>query len=76
MYLVAMSVYSAVGVFQVVHAPRYWADCALVAVIVAVVTGALHGIRPMVDALVVGGFLSLACCKAITWSAGARTRHD
>ena len=65
MYIVAISVYSVAGVFQVAQEPRYWADCALVAVLVAVVTGALHGIRPMLDAVVLGGFLSLVCCKGI-----------
>ena len=74
MYIVAISIYSMAGIFQVAQEPRYWADCALVAVLVAVVTGALHGIRPMLDALVLGGFLSLVCCKGIAWFASAYER--
>ena len=70
-YIVAISVYSVAGVFQVAREPRYWADCALVAVLVAVVTGALHGIQSMLDALILGGFLSLVCCRGIAWSASA-----
>ena len=74
MYMAAISLYSVAGVFQVAQEPRYWADCALVAVLVAVVTGALHGIRPMLDALVLGGFLSLVCCRGIAWFASSWVR--
>jgi hypothetical protein len=66
--------YSAAGIFQVMREPRYWTDCALLAVIAAIVTGALYGVRPMVDALVLGGLLSLACCRGMVWSASACQR--
>jgi len=70
LYMIAILLYSAAGVFQVVREPRYWADCALVAVLLSLAVGAVYGVRPMVDALIVGGLLSLVCCKALfVWSA-------
>ncbi|KAK4039713.1 hypothetical protein C8A01DRAFT_36338 [Parachaetomium inaequale] len=68
LYVAEICAYSAAGVVQIVREPKYWADCALVAVFAAVVTGAIYGVRSMVDALVLGGFLSLLCCRGIVWS--------
>jgi hypothetical protein len=69
LYLTALSTYSAAGIIQLViqlmKRPVYWADCGLVAVIASVLTGVAWGGRAMVDALVLGGFLSLVCCKAL-----------
>jgi hypothetical protein len=71
LYLTAIATYSAAGLCQIVREPRYWADCALLAALGSVVVGALYGVSSMLDALILGGFLSLLCCKGIAvWSAG------
>ncbi|KAG7290672.1 hypothetical protein NEMBOFW57_000675 [Staphylotrichum longicolle] len=74
-YIIAIFLYSTAGIFQVMREPRYWTESALLAIVAAVVTGALYGVRPMVDALVLGGFLSLVCCRGIAWSASALQKH-
>jgi hypothetical protein len=68
LYAAAICAYSAAGVVQTLREPKYWADCALVAVLAAVVAGAVYGVRVMINGLVLGGFLSLLCCRGIVWS--------
>ncbi|KAL2201181.1 hypothetical protein P885DRAFT_56598 [Corynascus similis CBS 632.67] len=67
LYVVSILIYSAAGVSQVVREPKYWTESGLVAVLFSIVVGAVYGVRLMVDALVVGGSLSLICCKTIVW---------
>jgi hypothetical protein len=65
-YFLALSTYSAAGVFQLlVRQPKYWAECGLLAILASLLAGVLHGGRAMLDALILGGGLSLLCCKAI-----------
>ncbi|KAK3905589.1 hypothetical protein C8A05DRAFT_30592 [Staphylotrichum tortipilum] len=66
-YVLALSVYSAVGMLQVALEPRYWADCGLVAALATVGAGGVYGPRYMVDVLILGGFLSLVCSKVVAW---------
>jgi hypothetical protein len=71
LYVTAIAMYSAAGICQIAREPKYWADCALLAALGSVVAGALYGVRSMLDALILGGFLSLVCCKGIAvWSTG------
>jgi len=67
LYMVSILIYSAAGVSQVVREPKYWTESGLVAVLFSLVVGAVYGVQLMVDALVVGGSLSLICCKTIVW---------
>ena len=65
-YLLALSTYSATGAFQLlVHKRNYCAECGLLAVLASLLAGVLYGAQVMLDALVLGGFLSLLCSKAI-----------
>ncbi|KAH8909359.1 hypothetical protein BR93DRAFT_924366 [Coniochaeta sp. PMI_546] len=64
-YLAAIWAYSAMGLYHLVRRPPHWVDCGLLAVIGSILTGAWFGKRAMVDALIMGGFLSLVCSKAI-----------
>jgi hypothetical protein len=63
LYLAAYIAYSAVGLYNIFHCPRYWPQCGLVAIIVAVVVGGWYGTRAMADAMVVGGLLSLVVAR-------------
>ncbi|OIW33053.1 hypothetical protein CONLIGDRAFT_695381 [Coniochaeta ligniaria NRRL 30616] len=65
LYLAAICAYSAVGIYHLVRRPRHWADCGLLAVKGSILTGAWLGRRAMVDALILGAFLSLVCSRAI-----------
>ncbi|KAK0673504.1 hypothetical protein QBC41DRAFT_311748 [Cercophora samala] len=62
-YIAAVLVYSAVGLYHIVHKPRYWADFGLIAAMFSVMAGVWLGKHIMVDALVLGGFMSLICAK-------------
>lgn len=66
-YVLALSVYSVVGMVQVALEPKYWADCGLVAALAALGAGGAYGPRCMVDVLILGGFLSLVCSKVLGW---------
>ncbi len=67
-YLVALAIYSAAGIFHLARPPRFWADCGLVAVAASVLAGAWFSSRAVVvDGFVVGGLLSLVCCYVIEW---------
>ncbi|KAK0748519.1 hypothetical protein B0T21DRAFT_23916 [Apiosordaria backusii] len=62
-YIAAVLVYSATGLYHLVRGPQQWADFGLVAVIGSVLTGAWLGRDAMLDTLVLGAFLSLLCSK-------------
>lgn len=65
LYLAAYITYSAVGLYNVLHCPRYWPLCGLLAVAVAVAIGGWYGTPAMADAMVVGGLLSLVVARGV-----------
>ncbi|KAK4208342.1 hypothetical protein QBC37DRAFT_392108 [Rhypophila decipiens] len=65
-YLLAMSTYSAVGIYHLVHRqPRYWAESGLLVMMVSIILGSWYGVPAMFNSLVLGAFLSLLCCKIL-----------
>ena len=62
-YVIAMSTYTAVGIFHLLQPPRYWPAFGLLAIFVSVFAGSWFGIQSMLDFLILGGFMSLLCSK-------------
>ena len=65
MLLAGLCTYSTVGVLHLIQGSKYWADCGLIAMVGAVLTGLWHGESAMMDAFVLGGFLSLLASKVL-----------
>lgn len=65
LYLTADIIYSAVGLYNIFHCPKYWPQCGLVAIAAAVVVGGWYGTPAMADAIVVGGLLSLVMARGV-----------
>lgn len=53
------------GLYNILHCPRYWPLCGLLAVAVAVAIGGWSGTPAMADAMVVGGLLSLVVARGV-----------
>ncbi|KAK1833637.1 hypothetical protein QBC39DRAFT_44525 [Podospora conica] len=73
LYLAAYTAYSAVGLYNIVHPPKYWPESGFVAVIAGVAVGGWYGPRAMADAMVLGGLLSLVAARGVDFM-GARGR--
>ncbi|KAM7214265.1 hypothetical protein V8F06_010382 [Rhypophila decipiens] len=72
-YLLAMSTYSAVGIYHLVYRqPRYWAESGLPVMLVSIILGSWYGVRAMFNSLILGAFLSLLCCKILDWALQSR----
>jgi len=56
-YLAAYITYSAVGLYNIFHGPKYWPQCGLVAIAVVVIVGGCYGTRAMNNATVIGGLI-------------------
>ncbi|QLI72508.1 uncharacterized protein G6M90_00g082180 [Metarhizium brunneum] len=65
-YALCVIVYCAVGLVNIMQGQRYWANCGLIAIAVAVFIGRIAGIDRMLDALIVGGYASLITAKIFT----------
>ncbi len=72
-HIFALLVYGAVGMFQVALEHKYWADCGLVALFGALGAGGVYGVGCMLDALILGGFLSLLCARVVGWYVNHRS---
>ncbi|KAK4205732.1 hypothetical protein QBC40DRAFT_270773 [Triangularia verruculosa] len=73
-YVVAVLVYSAAGIYHLVHKPRYWADFGLMAIICSVFMGSWLGRQAMVNTLILGALLSLVCAKM--YESSTNRRHS
>ncbi|KAK3387348.1 hypothetical protein B0H63DRAFT_156295 [Podospora didyma] len=65
--LAAMFIYFCVAIFHLLprKCPRYWPDFGLFALVVSLASGVYFGSFVMVDAMVLGGYLSLLASKIV-----------